>query len=113
MDWEQLNAITGLVSAICAVLSLAYFNKTKPGDDNIQNAPILSIHKLVAFMLGWSGWCLACLSFLWFFQPFGRLPNADEYKQFYAAIIAFPALAFLRVGMLLMADRSPDNKNNN
>lgn len=103
MDWEQLNAITGLVSAVCAVLSFVYFNNTKPLSENAQAIPILSTYKLISFLLGWSGWCLACLSFLWFFQPFGSFPSEEDYKKFYAVVIAFPAMVFLNVGISLMS----------
>lgn len=113
MDWEQLNAITGSISAICAVCSLAYFNKAKPNNEKLQDTSFLSAHKLIAFLLGWSGWCLACLSFLWFFQPFGSYPTTDEYKQFYAAIIAFPGLVLLRTGILLMDSKPSINVDNN
>jgi len=112
MNWEQLNAITGLVSAVCAVLSLAYFNKTKSSDESLQDTSILSARKLIAFLLGWSGWCLACLCILWLFQPFGRLPTSYEYKQFYAVIIAFPAFVFLRIGTSLMEGKSPNDTRN-
>lgn len=110
MDWEQINAITGFISAACAVLSLVYFNRTEPLSKKIQTTSILTTYKLFSFLLGWSGWCLACLSFLWFFQPFGYLPSEKEYKKFYAVIIAFPAIVFIRVGISLMFAKPIDKK---
>lgn len=101
MEFEDLNTITGLVSAIGAAHGLVYFHRTNPPAAH-QQVPVLSTYKLTAFFLGWSGWSLACLCALWLFQPFGSGISSNEYKQFYAVLFSFPAITMLIYGLYLL-----------
>ncbi|WP_421722030.1 hypothetical protein [Alloalcanivorax xenomutans] len=107
MDWELLNGITGLISAVCAIISVGYisFHEERPGQAGPE--AVLSTRKLASFLVACSGWALCCLSFLWVFEPFGRFPLDAEYRQFYGVILAFPAGVLLNFGLgLLRSDRS-------
>ena len=105
MDWEVINGITGLISAICAVLSIGYIYNRKHSHQTDEQQTILTANNAASFIIACSGWTLCCLSFLWVVEPFGRYPTAEEYQQFYGVIIAFPALVLFRFGVLLLQDR--------
>ena len=102
MDWGVINGIAGIISSICAIISIGYLatHKTKP--TSTQSSNILTLDKLISFLLACSGWVLICLSFLWAFEPFGTYPLDTEYKQFYGVLLAFPALIIFQFGYKVM-----------
>lgn len=102
MNWEVVNGITGLVSAICAVLGIGYFGFHKSTTHTNENQPILKMDNLVSFVVACSGWALCCLSFLWVVEPFGCCPLPREYQQFFGVILAFPALVIFLFGLNLL-----------
>jgi len=108
MDWELLNGITGLISAVCAIISAGYFSFHKDGSEETEPKAVLSARKLASFLVASSGWALCCLSFLWVFEPFGGIPTDDEYRQFYGVILAFPAFVVFNFGLGLLRPAQSD-----
>lgn len=107
MDWEIVNGITGIISAIAAVCGVGYFG-THSSKPKTTEEPILSTHKLASFVVACSGWALCCLSFLWVAEPFGRYPSDGEYQQFFGVILTFPAVVIFRFGIGLL--QGPDTE---
>ena len=96
MDWELVNGITGIVSAICAIFSLVYFNNVEAEiETNQKQSTILSKYQLMSFMLFCSGWCLLCLAFLWIAEPYGVIISDREYLNFFGFLISLPAIIIL------------------
>ena len=102
MDWEVVNGITGIVSAVCAVVSLAYLGFESRRPANIERHSILSMHRFMSLVLASSGWALLCLSGLWIFEPFGCCPMDEDYLKLYGVVIAFPAGVLFLAGIKLM-----------
>ena len=100
MDWELVNGITGIVSAVCAVLSVGYFGFHKGAP--VEEATLLSMHKLMSFVVACSGWALCCLSFLWVAEPYGCCPLSSDYQQFFGVILGFPAIVVFMFGLSLL-----------
>ncbi len=102
MDWEIINGITGLVSAICAVLGVGYFSSHRRTENIANEHTLLSTEKLASFIIACSGWALCCLSFLWVAEPYGSHPRDDEYRHFFGVILGFPALVIFLYGFDLL-----------
>ncbi|MCR9772576.1 hypothetical protein ACP6H9_22155 [Vibrio harveyi] len=101
MDWETVNGITGLISAICSVFGISYFG-TRSNHAAVENHRVLSFPRLMAFLVCSAGWTILCLCGLWLFEPFGSFVSDKEYLKFYAIVIAFPALAVFLFGIELL-----------
>jgi len=111
VDWELINGITGIIGAICAMISLGYMVVPHKGSvSGNEFKRIISADRFVFFILASSGWVLCCLSFLWFFEPFGGYPTDREYKQFYGVLLAFPALVILKTGLNYLQGNESDNR---
>ena len=110
MDWELLNGVTGLISAVCAIISVGYFSFHKESPDKTGPEAVMSVRKLASFLVACSGWALCCLSFLWVFEPFGRFPSDAEYRQLYGVILAFPAYVLLNFGIGLLRSNQSDQE---
>ncbi|MCP5351597.1 MAG: hypothetical protein H6926_00175 [Chromatiales bacterium] len=105
MDWETLNGITGVISAIGALGSLAYLFTHSPQEQAPEGQhSVLSMHKLMSFLLACSGWVLCCLSFLWVFEPYGLLISDRDYQHFFGIMLSFPAFLILLYGLTVMRD---------
>ena len=104
MDWEVINGITGLVSAICAVAGIGYFTTHNSSQNNPHS--LLSASKFASFIVACSGWALCCLSYLWIEEPYGSYPRDSEYRQFFGVILAFPAAVILFYGIDLLLSGS-------
>lgn len=98
----MINGIAGIVSAVCAVVSLAYLGFEGRRSTSVQRHPILSMHRFMSLVLASSGWALLCLSGLWIFEPFGCCPMDEDYLKFYGVVIAFPAGVLFLAGIKLM-----------
>ena len=100
MNWELINGITGIVSAICAVLGVGYFGFQKgvPAEE----VSILSMRKLMSFVVACSGWALCCLSFLWVAKPYGCCPIPPDYQHFFGVMLGFPATVVFLFGLNLL-----------
>jgi hypothetical protein len=110
MDWEIVNGVTGLISAVCAVLSIVYLSlQTTPerGSEAARQG-VISSYKLASFVIACSGWALCCLSFLWVVEPYGSYPSREDYQHFYGIIIAFPAIVILMFGLGLLQEQERD-----
>ena len=106
MGWELINGITGIVSAVCAVIGIGYFGFHK--DTPVEKTTLLSMHKLMSFVVACSGWALCCLSFLWITEPYGCCPLPSDYQQFFGVILGFPAIVVFMfgLGLLLAPERN-------
>lgn len=108
MNWEIINGITGIISAVAAILGIGYFG-THFAKPKTVEGPILNTFKLASFVVACSGWALCCLSFLWMFEPFGSYPTDSEYQQFFGIILAFPAVVIFLFGIDLLQRSEPNN----
>lgn len=91
MDWELINGVTGIISAISAIAGIGYLAI----DKNMARATrerIPRLNVIVAFAIISSGWALLCLSFLWIAEPFGYYPTDAEYKRFFGILLSLPSL---------------------
>ena len=104
MDWEVINGITGLVSAICAVAGIGYFSSHKRTENGDASPNLLSTERLVSFVIASSGWALCCLSFLWVAEPYGSSPLDGEFRHFFGVILGFPALVIFFYGFDLLVN---------
>src|SRR4051794_31539100 len=98
--WDEISAITGIVSAVCAIVSIR--SLAAPREVEVpegQSCPIISTQSLFAFLLACSGWCLAVLSYLWIFKPYGSYIRRDEYVQIIGVVVALPACLILLAGI--------------
>lgn len=100
MDWELINGITGIVSAVSAVLGIGYFRFHK--ETPAEEASLLSMHKLMSFIVACSGWALCCLSFLWVVEPYGCCPLSSDYQHFFGVMLGFPAIVVFIFGLGLL-----------
>jgi magnesium-transporting ATPase (P-type) len=105
MDWEVINGVTGFVSMFCSVLGLRYFS-SEQSTTYTDDRKVLSLFKIMAFILTSSGWSLLCLCFFWIFQPFGRYVRDDEYLILYSAILVLPAILIFSIGLKSLFFRS-------
>lgn len=100
MDWELINGITGLISAVCAILGIGYFGFQKGAPT--EEHSLLNVHKLVSFVVACSGWALCCLSFLWVAEPYGCCLMSSDYQHFFGVILGFPAIVVFMFGLSLL-----------
>jgi len=107
MNCEIVNGVTGIISAICAVISLGYMTTHKQRGEQDSKYRVLSDYQLMSFMLLCSGWVLSCLSFLWFMEPYGRFVSNEDYQNFFGVVLGLPAFIILLYGIrLLQGDKN-------
>lgn len=85
MDWESINGITGIVSAIGALISASQLcsrSETRTG----------SSRKILMFILASFSWALLVFIANWLFEPMGAYVSADEERKVFAVALAFPAV---------------------
>lgn len=104
MDWDVLNGVTGVISAICSILGLGYFGR-KSKYENETSGRILSMPKFMAFLLSSAGWSLLCLSGLWVLEPFGSFVDDREYLTFYGVVLAYPSLMIFMFGLSVLEEQ--------
>ena len=102
MDWELVNGITGLISAICAIVGIGYFGFEKDITPSVEERTSFNMRKLVSFVIACSGWVLCCLSYLWIAEPYGCCMSSSEYQHFYGVVLGFPAVVVFFFGVKLM-----------
>lgn len=107
MSWEVVNGITGIISAISAVISIKYVSTNS--ETVTPKNKLISTYKVMCFLLFCSGWTLCCLAYLLIFEPFGSTVMAREYREFFGYVLSVPSLIVLRFGMsiLLTKQREP------
>lgn len=101
MDWEIINGITGIVSALCALMGVGYFAIPKT-DDKLKQGRRLT-DKVIVYIVVCSGWILCCLSYLWMFEPYGGIVTNSEYQKFFGVILSFPAIILFFFGLGLLS----------
>ena len=96
MNFETVNVISGIVSAVCAIISAIYLclgHKLESKDGRlVWKSPV---QLTVTILLASSAWALCCLCCLWIFEPFGSYVTDSNYLKFYGVILAFPAITSL------------------
>jgi hypothetical protein len=91
--WEEISAIAGVISAVCAVVSIGYLSANRETRrEHEGSSHLLTARSLFSFLLATSGWMLLVLSWLWIFEPFGPYVRRDEYLQLVGIVLALPAL---------------------
>jgi hypothetical protein len=90
--WEVISAITGVVSAICAVVSVVGIRSSvEESLQGTQSHAGVSTRSIFSFLLVSSGWTLCVLSFIWIVQPYGRYMRHEDYVQIIGIIFGLPA----------------------
>jgi hypothetical protein len=105
VNWDAVNGITGLVSAVCAVIGLVI--QSRAHSEEITSGgggSLLPRRYLASFLLVSSGWALCSLCFLLVFEPFGSYVSDRDYIKFYGIVLSVPAFLILRCG-ISMAER--------
>ncbi len=98
MDWETINGITGIISAVCSVLGVGYFGIKGKSQIGLSDH-VLTFPMFMSFLLISSGWALLCLCGLWVFEPFGSYIRNDQYLKFYGVVLVLPSLMILKFGV--------------
>ncbi|HHF3276460.1 TPA: hypothetical protein ACPJ2Z_004686 [Vibrio alginolyticus] len=98
LEWEVINGLTGIVSAICSILGVGYFGTKRKSEINSSDR-MLSLPMSMAFIFSSGGWGLLCLCGLWVFEPFGPYVSSDDYLQFYGVVLALPAFMIFSFGL--------------
>ncbi|MEK0157909.1 hypothetical protein WLQ65_01905 [Pseudoalteromonas piscicida] len=103
MDWEVVSGITGIISAVCAIVSILFFNRyPKIDKSSKEKLGVISKFQLMAFLLVCSGWTLSCISFLYLGEPYGSFVSDGDYKSFFGFVIALPSGIILLNGLNLL-----------
>jgi len=102
IDWEVVSGITGIVSAIVAVISL--FVLFRGGENPPTGAGENTKRTILYYLLFCSAWVLLVIAFNWIFEPFGGSLTRWDEKKLYGIMISAPALmlanyALNRLGM--------------
>ncbi len=98
LEWEVINGITGIVSALCSILGLGYFGAKRKSEIATSDR-ILTLPTVMAFLFSSGGWGLLCLCGLWLFEPFGPFVSSGDYLKFYGVVLALPALMVFSFGL--------------
>jgi hypothetical protein len=107
MEWEVVNGITGIVSAISGAIGIRYLANTPKREQSISVVSAENISKLVITS---SGWALCCLCYFLAAKPFGPFVTDSDYQTFYGWVIACPALIVFLTGCNLLIDKkTPDS----
>lgn len=89
-EWEVVSAISGAVSAIVGLISLAVsFHRKK------QNKPERGAAVVSHYFLFCSGWVLSVLALNWVIKPFGLYPFPKDYETLYGIMLSAPALLLM------------------
>ncbi|CAH9068445.1 hypothetical protein PSECIP111951_04151 [Pseudoalteromonas holothuriae] len=103
IEWEFVNGVTGIVSAIIAVLSFAQIARVKPFNKLSSIKP----NKFFHYILASSCWALLVLIGHWIFDPLGPIVTREEELKIFAVALSFPTLVgfiYALKGMGLMKD---------
>jgi hypothetical protein len=107
MDWEVINGITGIVSAISGFMGIKHLSTTP---SNKQTASIVSTENISKLAVISAGWALCCLCFLLIFEPFGPYMRDRDYLEFYGYVLACPALIIFFSGYNLLFSDKPSSE---
>lgn len=110
VDWEVVNGVTGVISAVAAVVSLFFVWLSRLHRDEGKNAvqrPVLA--GVLGFVLVSASWIVCVMSFNFVFEPFGSFVGDDEARTLFGIAIGVPALIALRYGVRLMLSNDRSN----
>lgn len=107
--WEQASAVAGIVSAICAIISIAHKLRRPANPSSNDSSRSVLVDRLSSLLLASSGWTLLVLSFLWIFEPFGGYVTEAEGLQAFGVIVGFPALVLFSWGVDSLRGEKPQN----
>jgi membrane associated rhomboid family serine protease len=101
IDWNIVSAISGVVSAIVAVISLFFLFRGGGQSSTASDGPKGTIFHYLLFS---SAWVLLVIAFNWIFAPFGSYLFREDERKLYGIMISAPALmlgnyALTRLGM--------------
>lgn len=106
MDWDIINGITGIISALGALGGFGYLNFGKKSDSHPLLIGNANLQKLASLTVVCSGWVLCCLAFLWIMEPYGSHITDREYQQFFGVILSLPAIVVFLLGFKMLQSRS-------
>jgi len=90
MSWEMVSGISGLISALVAIISLFQikpFMSTPQKSDKEQLT-----EKYFSYLLACSGWVLCVLSWAWVTDEYGAFVTDREMKEFIGIALSLPAV---------------------
>lgn len=97
MNWEIISGISGLISAVIAVISLF---KIKPFVSNNEKSYKDKIkEKYFSYVLACCGWVLCVLSWAWLSNEYGSLITDREMKEVLGITLSFPAIILFTYGL--------------
>lgn len=88
MEWESINGITGIISAVGAALGVIQMGRFSSQGDSIN----VNAKRFFGFVLASCCWALLILIGHWLFDPLGPIVTRDEERQIFAAAISFPVI---------------------
>ncbi|QSX30646.1 hypothetical protein JYB88_03005 [Shewanella cyperi] len=88
MEWETINGITGVISAIGAILGVIQMGGFSSQEVGIN----LNTRRFFGYVLASCCWALLVLIGHWLFDPFGPVVTREEERQIFAVAISFPVI---------------------
>ena len=88
MEWESVNGIAGIISAVGAVLGVVQIGRFSGKGGSIN----VSAKRFFGYILASCCWALLVLIGHWLFDPLGPIVTRDEERQIFAVAISFPVI---------------------
>ena len=104
MEWEVISAVSGLISAVVAVISLI---QMKPFvKDEIKSEREKLKAKFFSYVLACAGWVICVLSWSWVTNQYGSFMTEREVKELIGIILSFPGVIAFVYGVKAMGIQS-------
>ena len=103
IEWEVVNGITGVISAVAAVTSLllVFLSRLQRSKADVPaRAPVLS--GILGFILVSASWIVCVMSFNFIVDPFGPYVSNDDERTLFGVAIGLPAVIALWHSVRLM-----------
>jgi len=109
VEWEIVSAVSGVVSAVVAVISLILL--VRGGGKAPPVSGYAAKRTLLHYLLFCSAWVLLVIAYNWIFVPFGNYLSRESERKLYGVMIIVPALmlgsyALNRLGFVRARRRS-------
>ena len=96
VDWDAVSGVSGIVSALVAVVSLFLLFRGKQQDSiHLNHAAETILH----YLLFCSSWVMLVIAANWIFEPFGPYLTKGDERKLYGAMISAPALILSRYAL--------------